>query len=77
MNSTFTMANMCPQSPLLNKGFWAKLEAWLRFMHTQEREFEVFHILKIHFLFSQTLLDDLHSIRSYISILILREGILF
>jgi hypothetical protein len=41
MNATFTMANICPQAPLLNKGFWAKLEAWLRFMHTQEREFEV------------------------------------
>ena len=35
------MANICPQAPMLNKGFWAKLEAWLRFMHSQEREFEV------------------------------------
>ena len=41
MNSTFTMANICPQAPLLNKGFWAKFEAWLRFMHVQNREFEV------------------------------------
>ena len=28
--STFTMANICPQAPLLNKGFWAKFEAWIR-----------------------------------------------
>lgn len=45
MNSTFTMANICPQAPLLNKGFWAKLEAWLRYMHVQNREFEVLTIV--------------------------------
>ncbi|KAJ1431984.1 hypothetical protein B484DRAFT_36905 [Ochromonadaceae sp. CCMP2298] len=28
------MANISPQSPSLNKGFWAKLEAWLRFLLT-------------------------------------------
>lgn len=48
MNSTFTMANICPQAPLLNKGFWAKFEAWLRFMHIQNREFEVLTIALKH-----------------------------
>lgn len=40
LNSTFTMANMCPQSPQLNKGLWARLEAWLRYIHIQHKEFE-------------------------------------
>jgi len=26
-----TMANICPQAPAMNKGFWAKFEAWLRY----------------------------------------------
>ena len=48
MNSTFTMANICPQAPLLNKGFWAKFEAWLRYMHVQNREFEVLTIVRTY-----------------------------
>jgi len=27
---TFTMANISPQSPALNQGFWSRFEAWLR-----------------------------------------------
>ena len=30
MDSTFTMVNISPQNPELNKGFWAKLEGWVR-----------------------------------------------
>lgn len=30
MDSTFSMVNICPQSPELNKGFWAKLEGVVR-----------------------------------------------
>lgn len=38
MDSTFIMVNICPQSPDLNKGFWAKLEGFVRkLLH---REFE-------------------------------------
>lgn len=34
MDSTFSMVNICPQSPELNKGFWAKLEGLVRkFLH--------------------------------------------
>eukprot|EP00981_Chlorochromonas_danica_P001113 scaffold247_cov172-Ochromonas_danica.AAC.28 len=29
-SGTFTMANISPQAPLLNKGFWARFEAWIR-----------------------------------------------
>eukprot|EP00428_Durinskia_dybowskii_P066799 CAMPEP_0170384430 /NCGR_PEP_ID=MMETSP0117_2-20130122/15993_1 /TAXON_ID=400756 /ORGANISM="Durinskia baltica, Strain CSIRO CS-38" /LENGTH=70 /DNA_ID=CAMNT_0010640177 /DNA_START=512 /DNA_END=720 /DNA_ORIENTATION=+ len=28
------MANVCPQAPVLNKGFWAKLEAYVRYLLT-------------------------------------------
>jgi len=30
MNSTFTMANISPQCPSLNRGVWSNLESWLR-----------------------------------------------
>eukprot|EP01035_Chromulina_nebulosa_P018084 gene18084-23732_t len=30
--STFTMANICPQDPHLNKNYWAKFESWIRFL---------------------------------------------
>ena len=30
-DATMTMANICPQAPAMNKGFWAKFEAWLRY----------------------------------------------
>ena len=39
LQSTFTMANMVPQSPLLNKGFWAKLEGLIRYIHERHDEF--------------------------------------
>ncbi|RYY82193.1 hypothetical protein EON63_13780, partial [archaeon] len=29
--ATFSMANICPQSPVLNKSFWAKFESWIRY----------------------------------------------
>lgn len=38
MRSTFTMANISPQVPSLNKGLWAKLEAYLRFLLSTEFE---------------------------------------
>ena len=34
------MANICPQAPILNKGFWAKLEAFLRYQHEHNEAFE-------------------------------------
>ncbi len=30
LDSTFTMANICPQNSALNKGVWSRLEAWIR-----------------------------------------------
>ena len=39
LQSTFTMANMAPQSPVLNKGCWAKLEAFIRYLHEKHDEF--------------------------------------
>ena len=30
LDGTFSMANICPQASKLNKGFWAKFEAWVR-----------------------------------------------
>lgn len=30
LNSTFTMANICPQYPSVNKGVWHQLESWIR-----------------------------------------------
>lgn len=39
LQSTFTMANMVPQSPLLNKGFWAKLEGLIRYLHDRQDDF--------------------------------------
>ena len=38
LDSTFTMANICPQNSILNKGFWAKLEGLLRKMLHQDYE---------------------------------------
>lgn len=28
--STFTMANISPQAPFLNRGIWERLESWIR-----------------------------------------------
>lgn len=28
---TFSMANISPQAPLLNRGLWSRLEAWIRY----------------------------------------------
>ena len=39
LQSTFTMANMAPQSPLLNKGFWSKLEGLIRYIHDRQDDF--------------------------------------
>lgn len=41
LDSTFTMANISPQNPSLNKGFWAKLEAYLRLLIIKENFDEV------------------------------------
>ena len=38
MKFTFSMANVCPQNPNLNKGYWAKLEAWIRNLLESECE---------------------------------------
>jgi endonuclease G len=38
LNDTFTMANICPQDPVLNRGLWAELEGWLR--QTLEKHFD-------------------------------------
>lgn len=32
INETFTLANMCPQHPALNRGIWKKLESYTRAM---------------------------------------------
>ena len=40
LQSTFTMTNIAPQSPQLNKGFWAKLEALVRYLHVKHEAFE-------------------------------------
>ena len=32
MNQTFTLANVCPQTPELNRGIWSKLEQYTRAM---------------------------------------------
>ena len=40
LQSTFSMTNIAPQSPQLNKGLWAKLEALVRYLHVKHEAFE-------------------------------------
>lgn len=32
IDETFTMANICPQDGVLNKGFWSSFESWVRYL---------------------------------------------
>ena len=40
MNATFTMANICPQNSLLNRGYWANFENWIRKLHKEFHDIE-------------------------------------
>lgn len=42
MSDTFYLSNMCPQDPKFNRGYWAKLEKYVRNLANSHKTVEVF-----------------------------------